>query len=33
MQAIAVVVVIGVVFAGLVADPLWPAVNPRIRCK
>jgi peptide/nickel transport system permease protein len=33
MQAIAIVVVIGVVLANLIADLLYAAVNPRIRCK
>jgi peptide/nickel transport system permease protein len=33
MQAIAIVVVLGVVFANLIADLLYSAVNPRIRYK
>ena len=33
MQAIAIVVVLGVVFANLVADLLYSAVNPRIRYR
>ncbi len=33
MQAIAIVVVIGVLFANLIADLLYSAVNPRIRYK
>lgn len=33
MQAIAIVVVLGVVFANLVADLLYAAVNPRIRYR
>jgi peptide/nickel transport system permease protein len=33
MQAIAIVVVLGVVFANLIADLLYAAVNLRIRCK
>ena len=33
MQAIAIVVVLGVVFANLIADLLYSAVNPRIRYR
>jgi len=33
LQAIAIVVVLGVVFANLIADLLYSAVNPRIRYK
>ncbi len=33
MQAIAIVVVLGVVFTNLIADLLYAAVNPRIRYK
>ena len=33
MQAIAIVVVLGVVFANLIADLLYSAVNPRIGYK
>ena len=32
-EAIVIVVVIGVVFANLIADLLYAAVNPRIRYK
>jgi len=32
-EAIAIVVVLGVVFANLIADLLYAAVNLRIRCK